>query len=103
MATSKVTPKVTSHQDFVVDRQKKIDLMFKKLEADPALRKQFHTNPEKIANDFKVKLSDEEIFISKSLKGSALVNIWNRFRGNPLAMFDNNCGCGGGGGGTSSW
>lgn len=99
---AKGTSKI-SHQDYVADRQKKIDLMFKKLETDDNLKKQFQADPQSVASKYKLTLSGEEIFLAKALKGTKFVNLRERFRGNIVAMFDNNCGCGGGSGGSGSW
>ncbi|TDH18038.1 hypothetical protein EXU57_24500 [Segetibacter sp. 3557_3] len=94
---------ITAHSEYIADRNKKIDLMFKQLEANPDQLKTFNSDPAAFASKFNLVFNDEEIFAAKTLKSIPVASLRDRLKGNPVALFDNNCGCGGGGGGTQSW
>lgn len=89
------TSAVPGHKEFLADRNKKVDQMFKKLESDEALRKQFQSKPDTVASQFKIVLSDEEVFAIKTMKNVQLSTLKERLKGQGVALFNNNCGCGG--------
>ncbi|TDH18037.1 hypothetical protein EXU57_24495 [Segetibacter sp. 3557_3] len=73
--------------------------MFDQIEDDPALRDKFHADPAAMAKQFRITLSDEEVFFSKTLKTIPFKYLEDCFTGSSgFAFFDNNCQCGVGGG-----
>jgi hypothetical protein len=92
---------MVTHRDYVIDRNTKIDRMFRELtDKGGKIVDDFRDDPAKYAAQYGLELSEEEIFTARSLArgNTGLTDLWEQFRTSRLAFFDNNCGCGGGGG-----
>jgi hypothetical protein len=82
-----------SHREYVLDRAQRIHRMFEELEGAKDRQEEFLDEPLRVASQFDVKLSDEEAFAIKALRGADLDSLKERLVVNPVAFFDANCSC----------
>lgn len=83
----------TTHKDFVLDRAKRIDKLFQKIEGDAAQRDAFFKDPQGVGAKHGVTFSHEETFAIGSMKNVGLANLRERLVLSEVAFFDGNCGC----------
>ena len=83
-----------SHREYVIDRTTRMNRLFSKLQADPQYRSDFYNDPCAVCVTYEITLSDEEVFLIRSLRHVDLENLKERLVLGPVANYDANCQCG---------
>jgi hypothetical protein len=83
----------TSHREYVLDRAARIAEMFEEIRQSDGLREKFFADPDVVASNYNIHLSDEEVFAIRSMQGADLGNVRERLSIGPVAFFDANCSC----------
>jgi hypothetical protein len=83
-----------THREYVVDRSQRIADMARTLHESEGREQEFFDDPIRVAREFGVNLTSEEVFGIRLLRGVSLIALAGKLK--PVAFFNNNCGCAGG-------
>lgn len=82
-----------SHRQYVLDRARRIDEMFDRIQSSERELEHFFSDPACLGGRYGVKFTDEELFAIKSIGPQDLANLKERLSLSQVAVFDANCSC----------